>query len=131
MKKISNRMILIPILALFSFSVLAELELSATDIRSLFSGNTATAYHELKQARVSLFYDENGEVRGIFANGKMSATKWWVKDNGQICLKSKSGDLCFVVIKHGNKYQKYLVKGKERILAFSMEHFSIGNTNQY
>ena len=120
------------LLSTMSFFAIAEDELSATEVSQLFSGNTVEAFSELKQAPVSLYYDSNGDVRGVFASGNKGATKWWVEDNGQICLKGKDGDLCFVVVEEGGEYQKYLVKeGDERVLAFSMETFSTGNTNNY
>jgi hypothetical protein len=115
-----------------SGSAMANAELSAVEVKKLFSNNTVSAYSELKKAPVSLFYDDNGEVRGIFSSGKKAATRWWVKDNGQICLKSKKGDLCFVVIDNDGNYQKFLVKADgTRVLAFSTETFSSGNINQY
>ena len=117
---------------LYSLSAFSGQTLNATEIKQLFSGKTVTAYSEIKKAPVSLYYDKNGEVRGLFTSGKIGATKWWVKDNGQICLKSKNGDLCFEVVESDNQYQKYLVKSDgNRILAFSMETFYSGNSNQY
>jgi len=116
----------------FNPAAFAASELSATELKSLFSNSTVNAYSELNKAPVSLFYDENGEVRGIFSSGKKGMTRWWVKDSGHICLKGKKGDMCFVVVANGNSYEKYLVKSDgTKLLAFSMESFSSGNTNQY
>jgi hypothetical protein len=119
-------------LILLSYPAFSAQALNATEIKNLFSGKTVTAYSEIKKAPVSLFYDSNGQVRGKFTNGKIGKTKWWVKDSGQICLKSKKGDLCFEVVEKSDGYQKYLIKTDgTRILAFSMEKFSSGNSNQY
>jgi len=120
------------LLSVVSLTVSAGQPLDAKEVKTLFGGNTVTAYSELKKAPVSLFYDNNGEVRGLFSNGKIGKTRWWVKDSGLICLKSKKGDLCFEVLAKENRYQKYLIKTDgTRVLAFSTEGFSPGNSNQY
>ena len=130
MKTLSFATLLIS--ACFNPAVFAGSELSATEIKSLFSNSTVNAYSELKKAPVSLFYDDNGEVRGIFSSGNKGMTRWWVKDSGHICLKGKKVDLCFVVVSNGDSYEKYLVKPDgTKVLAFSMETFSSGNINQY
>jgi hypothetical protein len=131
MKRTRPHILLLTALAVLSFSAMADTELNSSEIRQLFSGNTPDAYSELKKVSVSLFYDNNGEVRGKFSNGKIGATKWWVKDIGQIYLKVKVGDLCFVVVERDGRYQKHLIKGDEHILAFSAETFSAGNVNHY
>ena len=118
--------------ACFMSNVFAGSELNATEIKALFSNSTVNAYSELKKAPVSLYYDDNGEVRGIFTSGKKGKTRWWVKDSGRICLKGKKGDMCFVVVTKGSSYEKYLVKADgAKVLAFSMETFSSGNINKY
>jgi hypothetical protein len=120
------------VLMILSYSAFSDQTLNATEIKTLFSDKTVTAYSEIAKVNVSLFYDNNGEVRGIFTNGKIGKTLWWVKDSGQICLKSKKGDLCFEVVEKNDGYQKYLIKADgTRILAFSTEIFSNGNNNQY
>lgn len=131
MKRTLLHIILLNALTVLSFSVIADTELNSSQIKQLFSGSTLDAYSEFKKVSVSLFYDSNGEVRGKFSNGKIGVTEWWVKDSGQICLKAKAGDLCFVVIERDGHYQKYLIKGDERILAFTAETFSAGNVNSY
>ena len=88
----------------------AEGNLSSEEIKNLFTNSSVSAYNNLKDAPVSLYYDDNGEVRGIFSTGKKGLTKWWVKDNDQICLKGKDGDLCFIVMEKNGLYEKHLVK---------------------
>jgi hypothetical protein len=132
MEDIIMKYLISVMLTLFSLNVSAGQALDAGAITKLFTDKTVTAYSEIKKAPVSLFYDDNGEVRGIFTNGKKGKTKWWVKDSGLICLKSKKGDLCFKVVQKGDSYQKFLVKANgDSILAFSMETFTSGNSNQY
>ena len=112
--------------------VFAEGNLSSEEIKSLFTNSSVNAYNNLKDAPVSLFYDDNGEVRGIFSTGNKGLTKWWVKDNDQICLKGKDGDLCFIVVEKNGQYEKHLVKEDGALmLAFSMEEFTKGNINDY
>jgi len=106
--------------------------LSSKEIKNLFTNSSVTAHNYLKDAPVSLYYDDNGEVRGIFSTGKKGLTKWWVKDNDQICLKGKDGDLCFIVVEQDGFYEKHLVKADgQQMLAFSMEVFTKGNINDY
>ena len=113
-------------------AVFAEGNLSSEEIKSLFTNSSVNAYNKLKDAPVSLFYDDNGEVRGIFSTGNKGLTKWWVKDNDQICLKGKDGDLCFIVVEKNGQYEKHLVKEDGALmLAFSMEEFTKGNINDY
>ena len=117
---------------LLSFSAIAETKLNAQEVRELFSNKTVNAFHELKKAPVSLFYNQNGKVSGIFANGKFGSTTWSVKETGKICLKVKAKDLCFDVINDGSSYNKYLVKTNgKRVLVFSMETFTKGNLHSY
>ena len=110
----------------------AEGNLSSEEIKILFTNSSVSAYNNLKDAPVSLYYDDNGEVRGIFSTGKKGLTKWWVKDNDQICLKGKDSDLCFIVVEKNGQYEKHLVKADGALmLAFSMEEFTKGNINNY
>ena len=57
MKTLSLTTLLIA--ACFNPAVFAGSELTATELKSLFSNSTVDAYSELKKAPVSLFYDEN------------------------------------------------------------------------
>jgi len=117
---------------LFSFTAVAETKLNAQEVRDLFSNKTVNAFHELKKVPVSLFYNKNGNVSGVFANGKLGSTTWSVKESGKICLKVKAKDLCFDVIKNGSTYNKYLVKTNgKRVLVFSTETFTKGNLHSY
>jgi len=62
----------------------------------------------------------------------MGATTWSVNHAGKICLKVKTKDVCFNVVKDGNDYKKYLVKANgKRVLVFSAETFTAGNVNNY
>lgn len=109
-----------------------ERTLNASEVKSLFGGKTATAFHEIKKVPVNLYYDTNGEVRGIFSSGKKGSTQWQVKDNGYICLKMKGPDACFAVVEKNGQYQKHLVKaGKKQMPVFSFEKFMEGNVNQH
>lgn len=132
MKYLPQKIITLIGLSMLTLTAAADQTLNATEIKDLFGGNTVTAFSEIKKAPVRLYYDTNGEVRGLFSSGKIGKTKWWVKDSGVICLKSLKGDMCFEVVAKNNQYLKYLIKGDgQRMLAFSMETFSPGNMNQY
>ena len=121
------------VLSAFIFTTAyANDDLNAIEVKQLFSGHTVDAYSEIKKATVSLYYDVNGEVRGIFSNGKKGTTRWWVQDDGKICLKGKTGDACFLVVESNGEYQKYMISDDgSRKLVFSMETFSTGNVNGY
>ena len=128
---IVNTMVLVATFVCSSAAI-AENNLSSEQIKNLFTNSSVSAYNNLKSAPVSLFYDENGEVRGIFSSGKKGLTRWWVKDNDQICLKAKDGDLCFLVMENNGRYEKHLVKKDGTLLlAFSMEEFTKGNINDH
>ena len=110
----------------------AEVTLSAEQVKALFTGKTVNAIHAPKKAPVNLFYDSNGEVRGIFASGKQGKTTWHVNDNGGICLVIAKKDTCFSVVKKGAHYNKYLTKPDgAKVLIFNMETFTEGNPNQF
>jgi len=110
----------------------AEIPLNAEQIKTLFTDKTVNAIHEPKKAPVKLYYDSNGEVRGIFASGKQGKTTWNVSDDGQICLMIAKKDTCFTVMKKGGQYEKYLTKPDgQKVLIFSIETFSEGNPNKF
>lgn len=109
-----------------------ETILDAAQIKALYTGKTIQATHVPKQVPVKLYYDSNGEVRGLFASGKHGKTSWHVKEDGHICLLVGGEDTCFSVVQKGNHYQKFIMKpdGK-KILVFDVESFTEGNPNLY
>lgn len=120
------------LLSLYGCSNNSAHTLNASEVKTLFSGKTASAYHQIQKAPVSLYYAADGEVRGIFASGKKGATQWWVKDDGNICLKVKGKDACFAVVENNGQYSKHLIKaGGKRVPVFALETFSDGNIHQY
>jgi len=130
--KLLSYFVVTPLCMLLSISAVAETKLNSQEVHKLFSNKTVNAFHELKKVPVTLFYNENGKVSGIFSNGKLGSTSWSVNDTGKICLKVKAKDLCFDVVDDGSSYKKYLVKANgKRVLVFSMETFTEGNVHKY
>ncbi|MCI5210704.1 MAG: hypothetical protein D3910_18390 [Candidatus Electrothrix sp. ATG2] len=108
-------------------------ELSADEIRTLFSNKTVRGFHEIKKYRFQSYYDPVGVFRSWQGEKRILRTgKWWVTDNDEICIRwnRTDTDLCRrMITDDNNQYWKVKVSPvigtHKRVVIFSM--FENGN----
>ncbi len=107
--------------------------LAKQEVEGLLSGNTAKGTAEIKmeistayQNRIPVIikFHEGGHaektvIRGIYGH-YFEDGKWWVKDDGQLCMKWKEGKrgCSYLVRTSEGKYELHSKKGKTRALIF-------------
>ncbi len=103
-------------------------ELSADEIRALFSDKTVQGFHEIKKYRFESYYDPLGVFKSWQDEKRILRTgKWWVTDNDKICIRwnRTDTDLCRRMITDDhNRYWKVKVSPvtgtRKRVVTFSM-----------
>jgi len=130
------------LLTVFAGPLLAFGSLSAEEVRSLFSGQTAAgefregSRKHIDPSGVSTFYEPfvmyfsaDGTVRSIRGE-KKKAGKWRVDEKGNHCVQwtgKKEG--CAPIVKEGRVYKKYMMRkggGREKWVK-TFTRFSPGN----
>lgn len=88
--------------------ILAEGELSASEIKALFSNVSFDMYNHLKEKGGRHFAYKNGKYIQIKKNGKKKRKKWFVDEHGRFC-KEKNKLFCGKIISiGGGEYHWYM-----------------------
>lgn len=88
--------------------------LSATELRSLFSGRTVEAVTAAHGRESSSYYDPNGEVRQQRL-GQTRRGHWRVTEDHRICLQMEDlPEKCRIVVHEQGEYRKYILKKNGR-----------------
>lgn len=107
-------------------------ELSAEEIRALFSGKTVEGYHEIYQYTFRSYYEPDGTYRSYQdASTQPRNAKWWIEGK-DMCIQwaSQSIELCRRIIKVGGIYKKVMRKnGKTKKVVVTYKRFRTGNPN--
>lgn len=107
-----------------------EGDLSKDEVINLFSGKTVDAYHVKKDLDIKTYYDPGGTYVQI-RDGEKRDGKWYVRDDGYMCMSPSHRDkeFCRIVMKKGDNYRKIKVKGNgKRVYIISYKKFSDGNS---
>ena len=97
-------------------------ELSAADVKALFSGKTVESMHLKKDISGTTYYDPNGQFYGM-RDDSIWQGKWSVQDDGNICLTFESGKTrCRFIEQEDGVYYKVKVKGNGKPLCFCLLH---------
>ena len=129
-------------LCLFCNQLTAFGNLSAAEVKSLFSGNTVTGEQRQGVAAgtgphdavenyaipFTAYYNSNGTLEKQ-VNNKLKTGKWRVADDGRLCTQWKGKqEKCEPVHKEGKLYKRAVRNKSGRILwEFSFIHYYQGN----
>lgn len=82
-------------------------------VATLFSDRTVKS--ESGSGRITLtYYNPDGSLRQL-QYGEKRDGRWWIRDDGRICLKLEDGDKkCRVIVNDNGIYKKYVVKKNNR-----------------
>ena len=101
------------------------------EVTRLFSGNTYQAVIPSRKISMTVYVDPNGTMRGMQAGHKFT-TKWWINDEGQICVSYKDKMNCRFVMYEEGKYKKYKLNEQgENIALVIYQSFAKGNIHNY
>lgn len=113
--------------------------LSASEVKTLFSGKTVVGMHQKYGYAFRSYYEPAGTFRS-YQTGKARAEakprkgRWWVEDTGKICVRWADGnrDLCRTMVTDGKgHYWKILIKGNgKRIPIVRFNSFMAGNAQK-
>lgn len=108
----------------------AEKILTGDEVTALFSGKTVDYILVTKDYAVSVYYAEDGSMRGISRGKKMSGS-WHVNDKGELCIDYGKGERCRHIIEGDGVYKKYKDKDGKKIHIVTYHTFTDGNQNNY
>lgn len=111
-----------------SHSVFAE-DLPRDEVLKLFSGKTVEAYHVKKDFDIKTYFNTDGTYRQ-FRDGEPRAGKWWVKDDGKMCMQrsDRNREYCRIIVKAGDKLTKVKVKENgKRVHLLDYKKFTEGD----
>lgn len=109
--------------------VLPDGALSASQVKSLFSGKSVASKQADENHDILYYFASSGEVTEVH-NGWQSVGTWSARDDGRLCvdLKGKSRD-CRMIVREGGKYNQYAVKLDGNHI-FELTYFDFRNGNQ-
>jgi hypothetical protein len=117
--------------ALGSTSLPAEERiLTGEEVSALFSGKTVDYTIVMRDFTVSVYYAEDGAMRGM-SRGKKMTGSWHVSDRGELCIDYGKGLRCRHIVEEGGVYKKYKEEDGKKIHVVTYDTFTDGNPNNY
>ncbi len=96
-----------------SSAATADEGLSADELKALFTGKTAYAYHLHKDLDIIAYFDADGTTRQLRNGNKWTGT-WRIDEAGQHCIQlqdpysgNNKPERCRTIKKEGKKYVRY------------------------
>jgi len=105
--------------AVFAIPTIAG-SLSGDEIKSAFSGKTASGDHLKKNMGVKSFHATDGSYKSILSDGTVRTGKWWV-DGDNLCLRfdGEGKDRCRLIESDGGDgYKKIHPKKGKAVVHF-------------
>ncbi|MFV1973613.1 MAG: DUF995 domain-containing protein [Thiohalobacterales bacterium] len=108
----------------------AEKTLTGDEVKAQFSGKTVDYNHVTRGFRMSVFYEEDGSMRGM-RDGNTMRGSWRVNDKGELCIEYGEGDRCRHIVEKDGEYRKYKEENGKKIHIVTYHTFTDGNPNNY
>jgi hypothetical protein len=108
----------------------AEKILTGDEVKALFSGNTVDYTHVTRGFRMSVYYANDGSMRGMRDVNPMRGS-WHVNDKGELCIEYGKGDRCRHIVEVDGEYRKYKEENGKKIHIVTYQTFTAGNPNNY
>jgi len=122
----------LPLLVLFSQTVMAGETLNAEQVRSLFSGKTVEYHHQMLNFDFVVYHAPDGSLRGTREGQPMSNMQWSVNDKGELCIAYHERNRCHPIMKQNGVYKKYTIsKSGEIKILVTYRKFIDGNPNNF
>jgi hypothetical protein len=128
-----KKMMLVCLLAVamaFSGPSAAEKTLTGDEVKALFSGKTVDYTHVTTGFEMSVYYAEDGSMRGMRGENKTGGS-WRVNDNGELCIEYGKGDRCRHIVEEDGVYRKYKENNGKKIHIVTYHTFTDGNPHNY
>ena len=132
MKKKSN-LLIVPIICFFIVfavtSALAADDLSAAEVKKLFSGKTVEGINVNKGYSFKAYFDPKGTIRAAYPFGTRQG-KWSVNQKGRKCIrwKDKKKQSCNIITRDGEIYKEIKIKKNgDRKHVATFKKFTDGN----
>jgi hypothetical protein len=128
-----KKMVLVCLLAVVmacSGPAAAENTLTGDEVKALFSGKTVDYTHITTGSEMSVYYAEDGSMRGRRGDKKTGGS-WRVNDKGELCIEYGRGDRCRHIVEEGGVYRKYKEENGEQVLVVTYHSFTDGNPSNY
>lgn len=114
----------------FSGRAAAEKTLTGDEVKVLFSGKTVDYTHITTGSEMSVYYAEDGSMRGRRGD-KKTAGSWHVNDKGELCIEYGKGDRCRHIVEDGGVYRKYKEENGKQVPVVIYHKFTDGNPHNY
>jgi len=108
----------------------AEKALTGDEVTALFSGKTVDYNIVMRDFAVSVYYAEDGSMRGM-SRGKQMSGSWHVNDKGELCIDYGKGLRCRHIVEEDGVYKKYKEEDGKKIHVVTYYKFTDGNPNNY
>lgn len=108
----------------------ADKTLTGDEVRALFSGKTVDYVHVTRGFRMSVYYADDGSMRGM-RDGNKTGGSWRVNDKGELCIEYGKGDRCRHIVEEDGEYRKYKEENGEKLHIVTYHTFTDGNPNNY
>jgi len=128
-----RKMILVCLMAVamvFSGTSAAEKVLTGDEVKALFSGKTVDYIHITTGFEMSVYYAEDGTMRGRRGENKTGGS-WHVNDKGELCIEYGKGDRCRHIVEEDGVYSKYKEENGKQTRIVTYHTFTDGNPRNY
>jgi hypothetical protein len=132
LKKKSN-LLIVPIIGFFIVfavtSALAADDLSAAEVKKLFSGKTVEGINVNKGYSFKAYFDPEGTIRAAYPFGTRQG-KWQVNKKGRKCVrwKDKKKQQCNIIARDDDVYKEFKIqKNGDRKHVATFKKFTDGN----
>lgn len=130
MQKQIMRVCLLAVAMAFSGASAAGKTLTGAEVIALFSGRTVDYTHITTGYEMSVYYAEDGSMRGRRGEKKTGGS-WHVNDKGELCIEYGKGDRCRHIIEEDGVYRKYKDENGKQIHIVTYHTFTDGNPHNY
>ena len=123
--------IIICFIAFAETSALAADDLSAAEVKKLFSGKTVEGINVNKGYSFKAYFDPKGTIRAAYPFGTRQG-KWQVNKKGRKCIrwKDKKKQNCNLIVRDGEVYKEFKIKKNgDRKHVATFKKFTDGNPN--
>jgi hypothetical protein len=107
-------------------SALAGKALSADELKALIVGKTVSAHHNIKDKDFKVYFDADGTMVQILANGKKREGSYEISSSGEHCVDIGGTDNCAMIEDNGDgTYTRVLSNNDKRVIDWTA--FTDGN----
>lgn len=106
--------------------VVAEEQLSAEEVKKLYTDKTFDGKNELAADNYRVYSSADGTMKVVYSNGQSKTLNWRVDKKGRHCISKNEGgrDKCSKIVSMGDGVYKKITNGQH---VHTMRNFVDGN----